>query len=159
MMAQPRCVRVEGVPAPYDGPYDLEGSGYRLSDDGGIVVRLRLGMLYDFYALEAPCRLPLRWELWHLDSAVCHVDPECIQEGAVFDAPPVELACEELQLIVRTPTIERRFEGMQVAISPLEITFRLDLETRLVLAAEGWTLHERGAITHHADLEVRFGAA
>src|SRR5689334_1910696 len=88
-MAQPRCVRVEGVRDPHDGPYDLEGSGYRLSDDGGIVVRLSLGMRYDFYALEAPCRAPLRWELWHLDSAVMHVEPECIGKGVGFDAPPL----------------------------------------------------------------------
>ena len=50
MMAQPRCVRVEGVPARYDGPYDLEGSGYRLSDDGGTVVRLHADLEVRFAA-------------------------------------------------------------------------------------------------------------
>jgi hypothetical protein len=154
-MTEPRCVRVEGVRAPYDGPYDLEGGGYTLSDDGGIVVRLRLGMLYDFYALEAPCRTPLCWELWHLDSAVMHVDPGCIEKGVGFDAPPVAFEGEELRLVVRTPTGERRFEGMQVAISPIEIAFRLALETRLVLAAGGWRLDERGVITHLTDRDVR----
>ena len=158
------CVRIEIEP-PYDGPYDAEGTGYWLTDGGGVAVCLKLGRLYDFYRLELACTLPASWDLWHLDSAVYHVDPECLQEGVVFASTVLlSMDAKELRAVIQTPAGELAFSGAVILIETASsgswfvVTFRLTADTRLVFDHDGWTLHDGAGVTRHYALRVAFSA-
>jgi len=159
-----RCLRIEMEP-PYDGPYDVEGTGYSLTDDGGVAVYLQLGRLYDFYRLELACTLPASWDLWHLDSAVYHVDPECLQEGVVFASTVLlSVDAKELRIVIHTPAGERAFSGAVILVETASsgswfvVTFRLTADTRLVFDRDGWTLHDGAGVIRQDALRIAFSA-
>lgn len=160
----PNCIRI-GEKPPYDGPYDVDRTGYMLTDDGGIAVYLGLGKHLDFYRLEVVCTVPPSWHLWHLDSAVRHVDPECIGEDLVFRSEAIlSVNAKGLRVVVQTPASERSFPGVVILVETrdedghYELTFRLTDQVRLVFERTGWTLHDDGKITRHDALRVSFAA-
>lgn len=159
-----QCVSIAMEP-PYEGPYDVEGTGYRLTGDGMVAVYLDLGMLYDFFRLELACTLPASWELWHMDSAVYHVDPERKKQGVAFASTLLlSIDARELRVLVHTPAGERAFLGAVVLIETNEggsrfvLTFSLAADTRLEFDHEGWTLHQDKEVIRHDALRVEFSA-
>jgi hypothetical protein len=158
----PNCIRIATEP-PYDGPYDVDCTGYLLTVDGGIAVYLGLGKNLDFYRLEVVCTLPPSWELWHVDSAVCHVDPAWVEKDVVFQSALLLSAdAKELRVVVKTAAGERTFLGAVILVetrdegAQFELTFRLTEDTRLVFDRAGWTLHHNQEITRHHELHVSF---
>lgn len=89
-MISDACIAVE-LPEPLDGPYDLEHWGFLDAGEQGLVLVLELGMGYDFYSLECPLAGAPAWELWHTDSAVMHVDRECLARDVRFTCNRLEL--------------------------------------------------------------------
>jgi len=157
-----KCIKV-ATERPHDGPYDVDDTGYWIASQGGMVVFVNLGLKLDFYRLALPCKLPAVWDLWHMDSAVRHVDPEIIKEGVTFDSSLLlSISAKELRAVIGTPDGERKFLGAVILVETadagarFEVTFRFTEETRLVFDRQGWTLHEGSNVTRHEALQVVF---
>lgn len=144
-------LRVLDAKAPYDGPYDVEGAGYAVDDEGTITVTLNLGMVLDFYHLELACKSPASWDLWHMDSAVCHVDVERIGEGVRFETGFVGVDASDLEVRVQAPEggpngaaasflVEKVTVDTKAGADMFAVTFLMAQGSRLVFDARGWAL-------------------
>jgi len=126
----------QGFPS---GPFDLESIEY--SDTGCFTLFFRLGFVYDFYLLKFTVLDSVTWELWHLDSAVMHVDEEKEADNPVFQCKPLTISCD-MQMPVWMD--ERQMEcravrmRMEAENGDFAIRFEFDTGQQMVLTKAGW---------------------
>jgi hypothetical protein len=125
------------------GPFDLEGVEY--SDNGIFSLDFRLGFVYDFYLLKFTVSDCVRWELWHLDSAVMHVEEEKEADNPPFQWAPFSLACDlPLHVEVAGQIVEDRAVRMSTRSTPSG--FAIEFETasgeKVALTEAGWRRSE-----------------
>ena len=137
--------------------FDFEG--WRLEElperPGVRVVDLRLGWVYDFYAIGATDEDPTEWALLHLDSAVVHVDEiEVMARGVRWGCEPIALGPprEKVEVVLREGRDERVFPvlsgELRGALEPFAfcIVVQLAPSFALVFERSGWSLYEEGRV-------------
>lgn len=127
-----------GFPA---GPFDLEEIEYSFSEDV-FTLLLRLGYVYDFYLLKFIAAESVSWELWHLDSAVMHVDEMILAKNPTFACKEWVSPCAiPLSLIIGNTEVKGT--AARLRIRAQEDPFSFEVEFRLpnisvALGADGW---------------------
>ena len=128
----------------------------------GLELEFKLGMVYDCYELRLVTVKPARWDLWHIDSAVCYVDEqECILEDAVFSCDPFTIMLKPFPVEINTTGtifnfIMERF-SMEAEERPFlfQVKFILDdPNAGLVLSNEGWEFYNRDTVYKNNKLKV-----
>ena len=127
------------------GPYDLEGLFYSTAGHGSFQLDIRLGYVYDFYLLQIIADEPARWELWHQDSAVMHVDEHKVADNPPFLCAAFSTPCDiALKILINHELLESRAQKLTFCPAPaekgFEIEFALESGPTLCLSSRGWRM-------------------
>ena len=125
------------------GPFDLEEIEYSFSEDV-FTLLLRLGYVYDFYLLKFIAGESVSWELWHLDSAVMHVDEMILVKNPTFACKEFVFPCA-IPFCLFIENTEVNGTAAHLRIRAQEDPFSFEFEFQLpgisiALGADGWRI-------------------
>lgn len=135
-MLKENFVRFPGAKDFPEGPYDLD----RLTIEAGetsVELLLQLGWVYDIYLLRLSAGSAVAWELWHVDSAVMHVEESRIAERPPFVFAEFAWPCN-VDVQLKSAEGIRAYRVDRLLFSGDTVRFQQPSGGGLLLSPGGW---------------------